>query len=124
MKFLLLLPALMFGLSFACDQPHEEIEGIKMGCPYTGDLSLGTPKNKDNNRDDAKTMIYEQRLENSLFDSAEIEVIDGKIESIVLSKIFYDLATLKRSGRSYLSHLMINGENRSSWEIMKRSLYT
>lgn len=33
MKRFLLLPILMFGLSFACDQPYEEVAGIKIGCP-------------------------------------------------------------------------------------------
>lgn len=33
MKRLLLLPILMLGLSFACDQPYEEVAGIKIGCP-------------------------------------------------------------------------------------------
>lgn len=32
MKRLFLLPVLMFGLSFACDQPYEEVAGIKIGC--------------------------------------------------------------------------------------------
>lgn len=33
MKRLLLFPVLMLGLSFACDQPYEEVAGIKIGCP-------------------------------------------------------------------------------------------
>lgn len=33
MKRFLLLPILIFGLSFACDQPYEEVSGYKIGCP-------------------------------------------------------------------------------------------
>lgn len=91
MKRLLLLPALILGLSFACDQPYEEIEGFKLGCPYVGNLSAGTVKN-----DDEKIMVYEQRLENSFFDTAEIEVLEGNIESISLIKIFDNLTTLQK----------------------------
>lgn len=96
MKRLLLLPILILGLSFACNQPFEEVEGIKIGCPYTGGLSTGTPKNED-----PQITVYEQRLENSFFDTAEIEVVAGKVESISLSKIFHDLASLKK-GRDIL----------------------
>ncbi len=38
MKRLLLLPVLMFGLSFACDQPYEEVAGYKIGCPLDSDI--------------------------------------------------------------------------------------
>lgn len=91
MKRLLLLPVLILGLSFACNQPYEEIEGIKIGCPYIGDVSIGTPK-----EDDETITVYEKRLENSFFDSVEIEVLDGNVESISLIKIFHDLASLQK----------------------------
>lgn len=91
MKHLLLVPALLLGFSFACDQPYEEIEGIKMGCPYMGDSSQGTTKN-----DDERITVYEQRLENSLFDSVEIEVMEGNIENLSFSKIFHNLDALKK----------------------------
>ncbi len=90
MKRLLLLPAFILGCSFACDLPHEEIEGFKLGCPYTGDLSAGTTKDHHE-----KIVTYEQRLENSFFDSAEITVVEGTIESLTLSKTFHDLNRLK-----------------------------
>ncbi|UNM97330.1 hypothetical protein MMG00_05635 [Ignatzschineria rhizosphaerae] len=91
MKRLFLLPVLIFGFSLACDQPYEEIEGIKIGCPYIGDLSKGTLK-----EDDERVTLYEYRLENSFFDSAEIEVVEGKIEGLSLLKIFNNLEALKR----------------------------
>lgn len=91
MKRLFLMPVFFWGLSFACDQSYEEIEGIKIGCPYTGDSSLGVSKN-----DDEKIIVYEQRLENSLFDSVEMEVMEGNIESLSFSKTFHDLGTLQK----------------------------
>lgn len=90
MKRLLLLPFLMLGFSLACDAPYEEIEGIKIGCPYPEELSNGTFK------EDGKTTLFERSLENSFFDSAEIEVLEGNVEGISLSKIFSDLEELKK----------------------------
>ena len=69
----------------------RKIEGIKIGCPYIGDVSIGTPK-----EDDETITVYEKRLENSFFDSVEIEVLDGNVESISLIKIFHDLASLQK----------------------------
>lgn len=91
MKRVLLLLVLLFGVSFACDQSCETIEGIKIGCPYDGDFSAGVVK-----EDNAKVTIYERSLENSFFDSAIIEVMDGKVESVSLSKILNDLDILKK----------------------------
>lgn len=90
MKRLLLLPFLMLGFSLACDAPYEEIEGIKIGCPYPEELSNGTFN------EDGKTILFERSLENSFFDSAEIEVLEGNVEGISLSKIFSDLEELKK----------------------------
>src|SRR5699024_6276367 len=91
MKRVLLLLVLLFDVSFACDQSYETIEGIKIGCPYDGEFSAGVDK-----EDNAKVTIYERSLENSFFDSAIIEVMDGKVESVSLSKIFNDLDILKK----------------------------
>lgn len=81
MKRLLLLPVLMLGLSFSCDQPHEEVAGIKIGCPFSG--SKGSLKS-DNDRPGILTQ--ELKLKDSFFETVRIDVLEGNIEGLTFSK--------------------------------------
>lgn len=97
MKRLLLLPLLLFGLSFSCDQPYEEVAGIMIGCPVKYldnfeeyiDLGLETQGAK----------VFHLPLKDAFFDSSNIYIIDDSIEQLILKKsnfrfdkdIMYDL---------------------------------
>lgn len=93
MKRLLLLPVLMFGLSFACDQPYEEVAGIKIGCPYEGDLSSGYKDDEDD-----AILHYSESIKGGFFDRAKIKVIDGNIGEVSFIVFSKDHDDIRKSG--------------------------
>lgn len=93
MKKLLLLPALILGFSFACDQPYEEIAGIKIGCPYEGNLALGY---KD--KDDDQIIHFSERMKDGFFDRVKIKVLDGNVEEISFLNLSKDHDDIKSGG--------------------------
>lgn len=74
MKRLLLLPALLLGLSFACDQPYEEVAGYKIGCTYQEE---GFEKSVD--REDGNVVYYFGEREIGPFDNVNITTLNGDI---------------------------------------------
>lgn len=102
MKRLLMLPLLLLGLSFACDQPHEEVAGYKIGCPFHGDESdmILDPDNKG-------ILIQEMPLIDDFFNSVRIEVLNGNIEGASFSKE-YNNDSLKKEDLELLTLAMKN----------------
>ena len=78
MKRLFLLPALMLGLSFACDQPYEEVAGIKIGCPLedNGDF-------KEMVVIEATNSTLYQKERTGIFNVIYVTTIDGIVESAI-----------------------------------------
>lgn len=82
MKRLLLLPVLMLGISFACDQPYEEVAGIKIGCPIGSSV--------DYREYDSGGQIYGggavfRKLKGDNFFQSEVVLsLDGVVEGIIL----------------------------------------
>lgn len=82
MKRLFLLPVLMFGLSFACDQPSEEVAGIKIGCPLGSSV--------DYREYTTGGQVYgggavSRELTSGFFKTETILSIDGIVEGIILN---------------------------------------
>lgn len=83
MKRLLVLPILMLGLSFACDQPYEEVFGIKIGCSVEGINNFNEYTDLDLEIDGAN-VFHLPLNDGNFFDSANILVINGGVEGLIL----------------------------------------
>lgn len=82
MKRLLLLPILMLGFSLACDQPYEEIVGIKVGCPFKSAVNV-----KDYTKGDpllGGDFFYKDTDRDQLFNFEGLIIVDGNIEGLAL----------------------------------------
>lgn len=79
MKRLLLLPVLMFGLSFACDQPYEDVAGYKIGCPVDDTIEYGNEIDMYGGK--ASHRILEK---NDFFDLEVVFYRDGLLEGVSL----------------------------------------
>ncbi len=77
MKRLLMLPLLLLGLSFACDQPHEEIAGYKIGCQYHDE---GFDKWSD--KKDSNIAYFSGKKNIGPFDHVDITTLKGNIAII------------------------------------------
>ena len=82
MRFFL-LPFLLFSFVFACDLPHEEVGGYKIGCTYEGNGEL-----KESVKNDEGIQVFEEKLTDGFFETAEIAVLKGNIEKITFN-VFY-----------------------------------
>lgn len=87
MKRLLLFPILMFGFSFACNQPYEEVGGIKIGCPQDVSFKLSS---EDGDSDRLKS--YKKELTDSFFNTVTIKVLDGNIEQVSFNKLYHEIS--------------------------------
>lgn len=97
MKRLILLPVLMLGLSFACDQPYEEVGGIKIGCPYSVEFKSALS-------DEVNTRIetFKKTLNDSFFTGVDLDVLDGNIEKVSFTKSYEDLRQMNEELESIL----------------------
>lgn len=77
MKRLLLLPVLIFGLSFACDQPYEEVAGYKIGYKYKEE-----GLEKIINREDGNIVFYYGEKNAGPFKDINITTLNGDIAII------------------------------------------
>lgn len=80
MKRLLVLPILMLGLSFACDQPYEEVAGYKIGCPLENDKGLKLKEKKEG------IETYQKELKGVFFETEDVGVLNGNIETISFTR--------------------------------------
>lgn len=80
MRFFL-LSFLLFSFVFACDFPHEEVGGYKIGCPYEGNGKL---------KQDSSVKIFEEKLDGVFFETAEIALLNGNIEKITFTTFYND----------------------------------
>lgn len=78
MKRLLLLPLLFLGLSFACDQPYEEVAGYKIGCPHQQDEGFEVW----NDRKDSNISSYSGEKKIGPFENIDITTLKGNIAII------------------------------------------
>lgn len=77
--------ALTLSVSFACDQPHEEVGGYNLGCEIADTSDLGMQV--DSGYEGITT--YSKRLNgDSFFDKESISIIDGKIEELSFTKSY------------------------------------
>lgn len=78
-----LLPALLLGLSFACERPHEEVYKIKIGCPY------GESTEDFKAREYLSGVLFSQLpLEQEFFETVDIDILNGNIERLTFSKSY------------------------------------
>jgi len=82
MKRLLLLPVLMFGISFACDQPYEEVAGIKIGCSLGS--SVDYKEYMAGNDLYGGGMVFRDIKNAAPFNLEAILYIDGLVEGLIL----------------------------------------
>lgn len=108
MRFFL-LPFLLFSFVFACDFPHEEVGGYKIGCPHEGN---GTLKNEEGQ--DKNVQVFEEKLDGSFFEHVEISVLNGNIEGLIFRKTYTDVGDLVTDQLSTLSSL---GDRWGDYEI-------
>lgn len=71
---------LALSVSFACDQPHEEVGGYKIGCPF--DDKAGFELKESANGIDT----YKLKEPSGFFNNVEISVINGSAEGIYFEK--------------------------------------
>lgn len=77
MRILLSSIALALSISFACDQPYEEVGGYKIGCPFEV-----TEKYTLTNENIAMNAKEYQGDVSGLFDIVTIGTINGSIEAV------------------------------------------
>ena len=77
---------LALSVSFACDQPYEEVGGYKIGCPF--DDKSGFILDKSKAKDGIS--VYKSKLKNSFFQEVSVEVINGNIEGVSFDKKYHD----------------------------------
>lgn len=115
MKRLILLPALFLGLSFACEQPYEEVYGYKIGCPY------------GENTEDFKAREYlpevlfsKFSLEREHFETVDIDILNGNIERLIFSKSY--ISNLEEDDKYHTASLaLIEAEYRDiSADLIER----
>lgn len=82
MKRLLLLALGLAGLSFACDQPYEEITGIKIGCPVESSVDRKIYTQGDNLL--GGDFIYKDVADTDFFNLKGLIIVNGNIEGITL----------------------------------------
>lgn len=71
---------LALSVSFACDQPHEEVGGYKIGCPFENN-DIFELKESANGID-----TYKLKEPRGFFNNVEISVINGISEGIYFEK--------------------------------------
>lgn len=79
MKRLLMLPLLLLGLSFACDQPHEEVAGVKIGCPLNKNIEYKEVMDLYEGK-----IGYRELSKDSFFEIEGTFYRDGVIEGVTL----------------------------------------
>lgn len=84
MKRLLVLPLFILGIAVACDQPHEEVFGIKIGCPVEDINNFNEYIDLDLEIGGANVFHLPLLSNGSFFDSANILVINGAVEGLIL----------------------------------------
>lgn len=72
---------LALSVSFACDKPYAEVQGIKIGCPLENSQALTVIKQKDGNG----ITIYEKNMD-GMFDTATLLVVNGNIEAVIFKR--------------------------------------
>lgn len=85
MKRLLLLPILMLGLAFSCDQPYEDVGGIKIGCPIEDVEGLDEyqiPEEYQFNDVEEGLVIYQKKVEGEIFQFIYIGAIDDIVHMV------------------------------------------
>lgn len=79
MKRLLLLPILLMGLTFACDQPHEDVRGYKIGCPLELHKDMKFKSKKD------AVEIYTVANYEDIYTDVSLYVLNGNLEKVNLN---------------------------------------
>ncbi|UNM96657.1 hypothetical protein MMG00_01985 [Ignatzschineria rhizosphaerae] len=87
MKRLILLPVLMFGLSFACDRPYEEVAGIKIGCSVSDVANLNEytiPEEYQYSDFEENLIIYQKEVEGEIFQFIYIGTLNDVVHMVDL----------------------------------------
>ncbi|MBS7815929.1 hypothetical protein [Wohlfahrtiimonas chitiniclastica] len=88
---------LCLSVSFACDQPFEEVGGYKIGCPYD-------PVGMEHSKKDDGTDIYVKKLEDdSFFQVVGLGLIDNKIEELSFFSAYDNPDNMKRDIENILT---------------------
>lgn len=77
---------LALSVSFACDQPYEEVGGYKIGCPF--DDKTGFVQDDSETKDGVS--VYKSRLKDSFFESVSIDIINGNMEGVSFDRKYHD----------------------------------
>lgn len=70
---------LALSVSFACDQPHEEVGGYKIGCPFDDKAGFNLDET-----DASGKLSYYSKIKDGLFNVVVIATLDGLIEYVEL----------------------------------------
>lgn len=89
---------LALSVSLACDQPHEEVGGYKIGCPFedkTGFSSQPIGSGKG-------VSAYSLNLKDSFFDTVDVRELNGNIEELTFRAAYPNLSGMYEDKESLL----------------------
>ncbi|WP_077929207.1 hypothetical protein [Wohlfahrtiimonas populi] len=92
MRFLLGI-ILALSVSFACDQPHEEVGGYKIGC-YLNPAKM--PYDKGSSDENIRVLSNNNLPSNSFFQVVVTTLLFGNIEKIQFSRSYPDYTQLSK----------------------------
>lgn len=91
---------LSLSVSFACDEPYEEIGGHKIGCPIDRDQVIASSPLESGE-------VLNMFKADGFFDTVAATEVDNKIEAI-----FFSRANIKSSDLSHVTQLLNSLENK------------
>lgn len=100
---------LMLSISFACEQPYKEVQGIKIGCPIENMQGLTLIQEKD----DINRVVYEKNMD-GMFNTAILWVVNGNIEAVIFKRT-------KEFDPSLFDELLLRLDDQWHDQIMNRN---